>query len=162
MVESACNQLLGKSTEFMGPWIFTVCSKRVSSAHSDYLLALCCGIVCRTQLKVTLLMIRCPRFPFLFCFNVSLFALLLSMYRGINLSCWTDCEPLKNRPWFYFLLSAFKKKIWVWHFHWEPEMSSTLHQTHVGHVFLQNWKRRRRMSLTPNYPNTSMWLYLLS
>lgn len=80
MMESACNQLFGKSTQSLWGHEFLL---YVSSALAGYLLALWLGIEYLMHLKW-------PSFPFLYFFNVLLSAFLLSQYREINLGCWID------------------------------------------------------------------------
>lgn len=51
----------------------------------------------------------------------SLFAFLMSQYRELNGSYWTDYNPVEIPIGFCFLWAhkKKKKKVWIWHFNWE-------------------------------------------
>ena len=158
MVESACNQLLGKSTHrFMRPWMFTQCLRRVSSALPGCLLALWCGIVHLPQLRMTLLMFRRPWSPFLI--NVSFF--LLSQYRE---KIWA-VGPLKKRQASVLLsperVQKKRKKKNNLTFSLRADRECHPHCNQDVSCLSTKQKEMEESEFLRQYQNSSMWLCLL-
>lgn len=153
MVESACNQLLGKSTHrFMRPWMFTQCLRRVSSALAGCLLALWCGIVHLPQRRMTLLMFRRPWSPFLI--NVSFF--LLSQQRE---KIWA-VGPLKKQALVLLSHERIQKKKDVT-FSFRADRECHPHCNQDVQCLSTKQKEMEESEFLCEYQNSSMWLCLL-